>query len=410
MSQKILVLGTAEQAYREYVLHSIASRYEIHLLVEKAPGWEKPYIHAFHLMDPQDSTAVLALARKLHEQENFAGVMTFHEMMVELCALLAEALGLPGNSPEAASACRDKHKMRKALEKAAVPSAQSILAGNLDEARAAAGRIGYPLVLKPCSLAASIGVVKVETDDELEDAYSIAASASYPGAPAQNAILVEEFLDGPEVSVESVVVNDAVHIIAITEKSLAFPPYFEELGHLVSAGEKHPETARIETVVQNAHRALGIHCGVTHTELRLTHKGPCTVEVGARLGGDLIPYLAWKATGIDLALAAADVACGLQPDLQKTRSLTAGIRFFYPPNDGRFVTARHQANLGVDANLIINITAQTGALLRLPPRGFGARYGYVIITGNSRAECQQRLDAIADSIEIELAPLRSLRR
>ena len=406
--KQLLLVGSGQQAYREYALCSMASRYPVALIESHEPTWQSNYIEDSLVLDLEAPSAVIDAVRAKGGRSRFCGVVTYDEWHVDLASAIARDLGLPSNGADCSRRCRDKHLMRQSFSRHGVPSARSLTVTSLAEARQAAEQIGLPVVMKPRALAASIGVVKVETLEEIEDAYSIAASAFHPGAAVSGVVLVEEFLSGPEVSVESIATNGDVKIVAITQKQVGFAPFFEEVGHFVCARETLPEESRIREVVIQAHQALGVTVGATHAEVRLTPAGPKMVELAARLGGDLIPKLVHLATGVDLALAAADVAAGVEASLVATKNNCAAVRFLYPSEDCRVVelgdelSPHKYENWGAQ----VQITARIGDELRLPPRGFGSRLGYIIVEAVDSSTCQERLDALHRDLKICTEPLR----
>lgn len=407
--KSVLLLGSGKQVYREYALRSMSSKYRITLLDSSGPSWQEKYIEDYIAVDLNVSSAVAGAVRQRGGGKRFAGIVTYHEFLVELSSAVAADLDMPSNNVACARRCRDKHLMRQAFEQHGVPSAVSRPVSKLAEALEAAREIGLPVVVKPLALAGSFGVTKVERLEDLEEAYKIAAGASIPGtnSHAWNTVLIEEFLSGPEISVESVVVNGDVRNVAITRKQVGFDPFFEEIGHVVAPGEPLPAETEIRDVANRAHRALGISLGVTHAELRLTPAGPKMIEVAARLGGDLIPMLVQMATGVDLAQAAADVACGVEPALVPTKQSCAAIRFIYPNEDCRVVTDENGFDLekyrGLGAR--IQMLAQKGEELRLPPRGFVSRLGYFAVEGATSSTCQGHLDQLSRDVKFPIEPL-----
>ena len=402
----LLVLGSGQQVFREYILKTAAARQPVVLLQEQAPTWQRPYIVDWQCVPMADADQAIAAARQLAERHRLSALLTYDETAVELAATIGLILGLPYLSPACARRCRDKLAMREALAAAGVPSARSIAVASLAEAETAAAAVGYPLILKPRSLAGSIGVVRVDSPADLAAAFEMTASASLPNFHSVVGVLLEEYLDGPEVSVESVVLDGQVTVVAITRKEVGFPPYFEEIGHVVSAADPLPDESAVRAVAMAAHEALGITRGVTHTEIKLTRRGPRIVEVNARLGGDLIPHLVHLATGIDLAAAALDVAAGRSPRLTATRRAAASIRFLYPSVDMRVRALGVGAALG-DLGWVERLvwTAQPGDELRLPPRGFMSRLGFVVVTGGDADECRSRQAEVERLTEVEFEPL-----
>lgn len=401
----LLVLGSGDRGYREYALAAIAARYRLVLLDRGELGWERAYV-VEHVRTPFTAEHVMPLVRRLGASHELVGVFTYDETAVELASLVATEHGLPGIDPACARRCRDKLEMRRALEAAGVPSATSRLVMSEAEASAAAEEIGYPVVVKPRSLAGSIAVVRVDGAAGIAAAYRNACAAGHPKFEHMAGALVEEYLDGPEYSVESIVVDGEARIVAVTEKHLGMAPHFEELGHTVCASDPVWRDARLRSVTAQAHRALGIHTGATHAELRMTATGPRMIEVAARLAGDMIGHLVTLATGVDMSAGAADVAAGAAPDLEPTLARAAAVRLLYPPADAR-VRSLGMAPEALEHPWLDRVfwIAAAGDELRLPPRGFMSRLGCIVVTGDDGAACRDRLAQVEALARIELAAL-----
>ncbi|BFO16152.1 hypothetical protein SHKM778_25400 [Streptomyces sp. KM77-8] len=180
----------------------------------------------------------------------------------------------------------------------------------------AAREIGYPLVVKPVDLCAGMFVRRV--DDEEQLAAAVGALAGFPvnarGQRRVPAVLLEELLDGPEVSVETVSHAGAVHVIGVTDKSVGGAPAFIETGHMFPAALSAADADAAEQTALGALKALGLTDGVVaHTEIKLTSAGPRVVEVNPRPAGNRITELVRHVTGIDLAAAFVDVSLGRAP-------------------------------------------------------------------------------------------------
>lgn len=397
----LLLIGTGHRDYRRYLLEEIAPYYRLHLLSPAEPSWELPYLYgATRTPDLTDVDAMTVIAKDLGD---VSGVLCWDEGLVLPAARLAEALGLPGPATAAVAACRDKHATRAALAAAGVAQPESVLVGSVEQALAAAERIGYPVVLKPRALAASLGVVRVDTPAELAANFAFARDTTVPGAPSYDvSVLVERFADGPEISVDSVVHAGRVTPMVLARKELGYPPYFEEVGHLVDAADPLLADEELHAVLQRIHDALGFADGVTHAELRLTADGPMLIEVNARLGGDLIPYVGTLATGVAPGLAAAAVACGEAPEVRRDRALAAGVRFCYAPADDTRIGAIGFDRDGLpDAVDLLVAVAQPGTLASPPPKGatFG-RLAFVTAVAPDPARCRAALDAAAAALRV----------
>lgn len=394
----LILVDSLAKSTREYLLESIVTQYDIWLLQDTEPTWETPYIAGHTVVDTLDAAAMTDAAAQL----GAAGVLCWDEVRIEAAAMLAEALGLPGGEPKAIRQCRDKHLTRTALAAAGVPQPASLPAADLTEALAAARRIGYPAVLKPRALTGSYGVVKVETEDELGEAFGHVRETRLAGAPAYASdVLVEEYADGPEISIDAVCAGGEVTPLFVARKRLGFPPYFEETGHIVDAADPLLPDASLRRMLAAAHAAVGMTTGWTHTEIRLSGAGPRLVEINARIGGDMIPFLGSLATGIDPGLTAAAVACGIPSATSPTRHGAAGIAFLYPPHD--MVTAEITVDeLKLPSQVeTVYLLAVPGQEVRLPPRGhISGRFAFVIVSGPSAASCVQALSLAGEAITI----------
>ncbi|WP_432840173.1 ATP-grasp domain-containing protein [Dactylosporangium sp. CA-092794] len=390
----LLLVGSGDRRYREYILASVSREYRVWLLDAHEPSWHRPYLIGHTTLDSRDPEALVAAALAVPAEAGPpAGVLCYDEWTVHAAAVAASKLGLPGPDPDAVAACRDKAATRAALAAAGVHQPESVPVGGVAQARAAAERLGYPVVVKARAMAGSIGVVRVDDPRALPAAY---AAAHAPGG----GVLVERYVDAPEISVDAAVVDGTVIPLAVARKTVGQAPFFEEMGHLVDAADPLLHDPALLARLTQVHAAIGYRRGLTHTEFRLTRDGPALIEINARLGGDFIPYLGHLATGVDLAMAAADIAAGRPPRLAPTRRAAAGVRFLYPPGDGTVVGIRVADPLpaGVHAALA---TAEPGQHLALPPTAYLTRYGYVIAAGSGPRIVSRTLKAAPDVIELD---------
>src|SRR5207248_3474465 len=143
------------------------------------------------------------------------------------------------------------------------------------------------------------GVSLASGEQALESAYRVAHEASLVGdEPYRGGAIIEGFADGPEISIDGAVFKGEYLPMFVARKSTGLPPFFEETGHIVDAADPLLRDEQLLAVLAKGHQALGIENGITHTEVRLTSRGPVIIEVNGRLGGDLIPFLGKVATGI----------------------------------------------------------------------------------------------------------------
>lgn len=404
----IILVNSGYHLYREYLLRQVAGAARVWLFLDREPGWERPFIAGATVVDTLDAEAMTEAAHRLAEHHTINGVLCWDEVRMLPSARLAAALGLPGGEPEAIANCRDKHRTRTALAEAGVPQAQSVLVSDLAQARSAAERTGYPVVLKPRALGASFGVVGVSTGSELAAAYQHCREAFEDGVPYYaEGVLVEQYLDGPEISVDSAVVNGEVLPMFVARKDSGYAPYFEEVGHTVDAEDPLLANPQLLAVLRDAHRAVGLRHAVTHTELRLTESGPRVIEINCRLGGDFIPYLGFLAAGIDCGRVAVEVACGRRPKLAPIRHQVAAISFHYPDVEVT-VDAVDVSEDELPAGIhTIGVLAAPGQVLTPPPDGHvTSRYAYTIAVCDDTRNCARAIAEAATAVTLRATPLR----
>ncbi|MEU0791397.1 ATP-grasp domain-containing protein [Amycolatopsis sp. NPDC005961] len=401
----LLVIGSGLKLYREYLVRSVAARareagLRLVLINNLKPTWQHEYFDDITVVNVFDHVLLTETARELATHYSVAGVLCWDEPLVMPAAELAAEFGVPGLSIPGVHGCRDKHSCRVRLTAAGLPQPGFHLAVDLHDARAAVTRIGFPVVVKPRALGASMGVSLARDAGEFDAAYRVAHEASLVGdEPYRGGAIIEGFADGPEISIDGAVHKGEYLPMFIARKSTGMPPFFEETGHLVDAGDPLLRDEELLRVLTEAHRVLGVENGITHTEVRLTTNGPVIIEVNGRLGGDLIPLLGKTATGIDPGSVLFDVATGQRPDVTPTRSGVAGIRFGYPDHD----CVVHSVEVPWDAPGLVMASpmVEPGTTLRLPPGGYIARHSFVACEAGDAETCRQRLAHAASLVEVD---------
>ncbi|WP_405776231.1 acetyl-CoA carboxylase biotin carboxylase subunit family protein [Streptomyces sp. NBC_01538] len=399
----LLVIGSGPRPLGGYLLEQTAAHYPL-LLINDAPmTWQKPYVIDHEVADLSDPIAVNIAAASLAVRWPIAGVLTWDEFHLMAAARLAHSLGgRPGNTLAAVAAARDKATSRQRFAAAGVPSAASTWVHSLDAAASAAERVGYPVVLKPAACTGGIGVIRVDTITDLPGAWAIASAGAAHQGPDGDGVLVEEYLHGDEISVETVTHDGVTSAVAVTRKAVGFAPYFLETGHSVSAGD--PLLHEVAPVASAALEALGITHGVSQTELRLTPEGPRVIEVNARHGGDLIGELVRLATGISLPLAAAALACGEIPNLRPTRQRSVAIGMIYPPAEG--IVSHRGLRPGSDQYLEhFQWLCDVGDTATLTPSSTtpnNIRAGYAVVSGDSTHDAQQHLADVLARADVKV--------
>ncbi|MDN3241488.1 ATP-grasp domain-containing protein [Glycomyces tritici] len=401
----LLIMGTGHELFREYLLASAAADGPPLWALDPAePTWQAKYLAGHTVCDVFDPEAARDAVRRVAAEHNVLGVFCWHEAAVQAASEAAAELGLPGPDPEAVRAVRDKSATRRALTEAGLPQpAFHVLAPGEGGAQAAAA-IGFPLVVKPIALGASQGVIKVDRAEDLAAAVAAARRTRQAGMRNDGTLLLEQYLTGPEISVDAAVIDGEYLPYALARKQIGPEPYFEEMGHTVDPHDPLLADAALTGMLAAAHEAVGWRHGSTHTEVKLTPSGPVLVEINGRLGGDLIPYLGMLANGIDSGVAGTRLALGARPDLTHRQDRHAAIRFLVPPCSA--VVDKIALPPARAGELETVQVAAPGDELLMPPDGYIARYGCLIAMGGSANECQEILDRAEAETIFECTPLR----
>lgn len=254
------------------------------------------------------------------------GIMTLAtDMPMRALAYACGKLGLVGLAYDSAVKATDKGEMIKTFEAAGVehPWYQIIPGGQ----KPAPGSYTFPLITKPTDNSGSRGVMLVHNEDELAAALSYSSENGRRGD-----VIMEEYMQGPEVSVEVMVTNGVPHVLQITDKLTTGAPHFVEMGH--SQPSRLPEDAQsaIRDLASRAALSVGVENGPAHVEIILTKNGPKMVELGARMGGDCITtHLVPLSTGVDMVGNTIRIALGEEPDLEQKLHKGSAIRYFNAP-------------------------------------------------------------------------------
>ena len=277
-----------------------------------------PLADEFFNVSTIDEEAILASARTFKPN----GIVTMQtDMPMRAIVRVNEELDLCGIDRKTAIISTDKIEMIQCFKKNHVESPWFFTVdGNLKEIME---EIQYPCIFKPADNSASRGVCLVNHPSEVEQAYKYSRAFSRNGK-----VLVEEYMRGPEVSVEVLVWNEEVSVIAVTDKMTTGAPFFVEMGHKEPSELEKSHVEQIKNLAIKAVNAVGIKNGEAHVELILTKEGPKVIELGARLGGDFITSdLVPLSTGIDMLKATLQIACGEEPDTIIREQKGSAIRF-----------------------------------------------------------------------------------
>ena len=260
-------------------------------------------------------------AAKMHK---INGIMTLaSDMPMRTVAAVAKEMNLVGIDEQTAINATNKYEMRKALEKEGVPIPLFYKVSTEEELIECISHFCGKFITKPADNSGSRGIYLVDNKAKAIEAFRYSKANSRNGD-----VVVEEFMEGPEVSVETLTIDGVCHVIQITDKLTTGAPHFVEMGHSQPSQLSSDIQDKIKEVAIVANRAIGIMNGPSHTEIIVTKDGPKIVELGARLGGDCITtHLVPLSTGVNMVECCIKIALGEKPNYEKVFDKASAIRY-----------------------------------------------------------------------------------
>ncbi|MFJ4867405.1 ATP-grasp domain-containing protein [Streptomyces sp. NPDC088757] len=366
---------------------------------------------ALFLVDYTDWSLTRPLVEAVHRVYGFTHVVSLAEQCMEVVGRINDLFGLPGTSEAVSMLFKDKLAMREHLARTDVPTAAAASVQDAEGIRAFGAAHGFPVVLKPIGNTASRGVRIVASAAEAEEAWAEANGLAgredlvlgqfFP----VDRFLVEEYLDGPEYSVESFSFDGRHSIVAITEK---YTWGVVEAAHALPARLSADSEREVAAYVRSFLTAMGLRDGLAHTEIKITAKGPRVIESHNRIAGERIPDLVVSAYEIDLEQYSVGSPFGLLPELpDRPRALRGAATRFFAADPGEIVAIHgadevraHEATVDLEFFLGVGDTA-------VPVVENFDRTGQVLARGADTAEAADVCDRLAEKIRVETVPRRA---
>lgn len=269
---------------------------------------------------------------KIAMDERINGVIhSCSEVCVDVMGRINDELHLSGISEEQAIRATNKHLMRKAFERGNAPSPMSKCFTDVEVAWGSfCTDFAGACILKPSRNSGSRGIAKIEENvdkTEFQNLFEIAK-----GESRDRQVMLEQFIEGPEFSIEIIVWDGKVNVLTVTDKKTTEAPHFVELGHNQPSCFPTETVEKIKAAAVAGVKALGVNNCACHAEVKVQDGEPYIMEIGARMGGDFIStVLTPLSTGVDMIAAAVNCAIGIEPCLQPTtKQQGVCIRYFCP--------------------------------------------------------------------------------
>lgn len=365
------------------------------------------YADDYAVVSTRDIPALLEFVRTYRKKRPIDGVMTMGSDIPISVATVAEELGTPGISRESAILASDKLAMKQRWVEYGVPVPWFVEITSCTELRRVIRDRGYPLVIKPIDSSGARGVHPLYEGTDLEYLFERSKSNSPTGR-----VMVEEYLEGPQVSTESIVYDEFFTTPGFSDRNYdmnsLLAPNIIENGGTMPTNLAPDERLDFEVILEKAARALGIVRGVAKGDgVYSTTRGPVMFEMAARLsGGYMSSGLIPVNTGVNIVAAMLDISVGNNPDLD---SLTprwergAALRYFFPP-PGELAGVE-----GIDKVRrqpwvhALDFYYSCGDYISIP-NSHRERFGCFLIEGETRAEAEARTKFVYDTVRIKIRP------
>jgi biotin carboxylase len=394
MKKKILILG-ASALQLPAIMKSKEMNLFVLVLDQNPNAIGVKYADAFEPISTVDTNKILEAAKR-YEVDAIITIASDRPMLS--IAYVCKELNLHSISVDTALKATNKYLMRNVLKNNHIPIPYYTQANTFNEYEEALKSLHKKkLIIKPVDNSGSRGVLYLQTstDDINEEDFIYTKNYSKSGT-----ILIEEYLEGPEVSVETITYNGVTEIIAITDKLTTGKPYFVELGHCQPSILSNKIKNQIKKIAIKTVEAIGLVFGPSHIEMIVTHEGPKIVEIGARMGGDNITSsLVPLSTGVDMMKNTIEISLGIRPTTFKRSNQGAAIRYFNF-KVGIIESIEYDFNDAVKS-FIIEFSLNLKPNDKIPIiKNSNDRYGYVICIGKTANDAINNCEKVIRAIKI----------
>lgn len=403
MPRVLVVVPNDSYRASDFVAAADALGIELALASEERPPLRPD--DRFVQIDCADPTGSAQAVADLAARTPIDAVVAADDTGVEIAARAASMLGLTANDPLAAAATLDKGAMRTRLAAAEVPQPTFNLLGARDDPERVVASFRGPVVIKPTGLSAGRGVLRVDQPQEAPAIIErIRQIVSNHGGDTQAPLLIERYVDGPEISVEAMLWGGEVEILAVFDKPLPMRgPAFEETIFVTPTRHDPAVIAETERVVSAAVRALGLGEGPIHAELRIEAGRPQVIEIAGRtIGGLCGRALRFGLLGAPLETLVLRHALGMRKESLRREHVASGVLMVPIPRSGVLRAVRGVDTVRAMPHIAsVEITASVGSRVAPPPDG--DRYlGFVFARATDPATVEETLRTAMDTIQVEL--------
>ncbi len=373
--KRILLFGVGE--LQRYIIQRAHKKGLFVIGIDPSPdALCKDQVDAFEVVGGQDFEGTMAVA---HKYKIDAVVTAATDKPLVMMARVAKELNLRFYSIETAEWSTDKYQMKQRFIEGGVPCARGRLIRTIDEAK----DLIYPLIVKPRDNSASRGVILCKNEKELSNYMQEAYQFTH-----LDSLLVEEFIEGQEYSIEGLHFDGRSEVIAFTEKTTTPFPYNVELGHKEPTKLTGEQKDQIREIVRKIGKCLKFENCPSHTELKINSRGIFVIETSPRTGGEFIhSHLVPLSTGISIEDQLLNMSLGEKVNIEdgKIERASSTWYFFYPEGVVTAIDPKIEDVKNWPHMIEFDLKLKVGDTVNKITHSLN-RYGQFIVEANNREE------------------------
>jgi biotin carboxylase len=310
---------------------------------------------------------------------------------------VAQQLGLLGINFDSAKLIKNKYSVRKLFVENSIDDvSQYYEVKSIDDLNVIMNSIKYPVMVKPCDGSGSKAIKRVDRSEQLCDACKEAIEASLI-----KKALIEDFIMGKEYGVESFVYKGEVYVLGIMNKEMTSPPDYAELGHMIPSGLEIEN--KIKEIVKNAIKLLGVNFGAINMDILVTEENHvCIIDVGARMGGNLIgSHIISKATEYDYLGNLIKATVNDDIDIPNSNVLNSVATRILALTPGKILSLPDFNTIMRDCNVDIFFNKAVGEFIRLYHNNLDG-CGYILSVGKNLVNVENNAIKAKETLNEEI--------
>ena len=338
---------------------------------------------------------------RVAREEKIDGVIhPCSEVSMNVMGRINDELHLSGISKEQAIRATNKHLMREAFEAYGAPSPKSRCFTDMEVAWGSfCTDFTGACILKPSRNSGSRGIAKISSNIQMDEFARLFEIAK--GESRAKQVMLEQFIEGPEFSIEIIVWDGQVNVLTVTDKKTTEAPHFVELGHNQPSCFPAETVKKIKAAAVAGVKALGVNNCACHAEAKLMDGKAYLMEIGARLGGDFISTeLTHLSTGIDMVAAAINCALGVEPCLKPTEEKHGVCIRYFCPKPGKLVSISNTEVLNDPRVYLWEIYHKEGDMIPEVTSSL-CRSGHVIVTEKDAKSAIAYAESLLNEVKME---------